>query len=170
LIDGGTVQFSRAFVTMYQLEVKRWLVHHRYRPSDGWLVHVHVDEMERANGGKQAEGKLERARAAESELKALGVILDRHPEFGPTDIVAEHPKHGIVFIEVEGESVTQKQQALYSALGQLAIQMNGEERKYVIAFPDDRKWAAQANKITQFVRSMLTLSCVLVSANGVRDT
>jgi hypothetical protein len=164
---GITVTMDAA---MYQLEVKQWLVHYRFPPRAGWRVHVDVDEMERGEKGQQALGKSERARIAEAALRALSVTVGAHPVFGRTDVVAEHPDHGLVLIEAEGRSQRQKQDALYSALGQLLIQMSGDTaHRFVVALPDDEKWLAQAQKITAHTRSRLDLSIVLVSPHGVRD-
>ena len=33
---------------MNQLEVKRWLMEHRFPPSEGWYLTVDIDAMERA--------------------------------------------------------------------------------------------------------------------------
>lgn len=60
---------------MYQLEVKLWLITHRFNPSDGWKVTVDVDAMERARGGNHPEGKKERVKKAEKKLVELGAIL-----------------------------------------------------------------------------------------------
>jgi hypothetical protein len=42
---------------MYQLEVKRWLVFHRFPIEDGWEVTVDIDAMERGDKGQQPIGK-----------------------------------------------------------------------------------------------------------------
>jgi len=154
---------------MYQLEVKRWLVHHRFPPSDGWKVRVHVDPMERANGGQHPPDKRSRAEAAETALLEMGASVGLHPDLGPADIVAEHSLHGMVVIEVEGQSSRQPEQAMYSALGQLVLAMIGAKRRFVLALPDEARWEAQALKIPPFVRNRLSLSCVLVSPDRVRD-
>ncbi|MDP1780176.1 MAG: hypothetical protein Q8K73_07870, partial [Anaerolineales bacterium] len=104
---------------MYQLEVKRWLVEYRFPPSEGWKVYVDIDSMERANGGQHKPDKKVHAEDAEKALVVLGVTIGSHPNYGRADIVAEHPKHGIYIVEVEGTSSRQKEQAVYSALGQL---------------------------------------------------
>lgn len=154
---------------MHQLEVKRWLVHHCFPPHAGWRVCVHVDAMERAHGGAHPEGKAERVQLAEIELAALGVTIGLHPKFAPADIVAEHTEFGTVIAEVEGNTGKQKGQALYSALGQLVMQMRGDGQRFLLAFPDQPEWLKQANRVTEYARTKLDLSCVLVSANGVRD-
>ena len=154
---------------MYQLEVKQWLVSHLFPPTEGWKVFVDVDAMERARGGAHKSDKAARARKAESDLIALGVVIGVHPEFGRADIVAEHPTKGLYLVEVEGASSRQKEQALYSALGQLVLQMRGSPHKFLLAVPDDPLWERQVKKVPAHARSVLGLSCVLVSSHGVRE-
>jgi hypothetical protein len=153
---------------VYQLEVKQWLVAYRFPPSEGWRVRVDIDAMERAKGGQHKPGKAERARVAEAALLSMGVTIGAHPEFGRADIVAEHPKHGLFVVEVEGNSSRQKEQAVYSALGQLVLQMQGTKHGFVLAVPDEQSWERQLLKIPQHARATLGLSCVLVSEQGVR--
>ena len=154
---------------MYQLEVKRWLVTYRFPPSEGWIVHCDIDAMERANGGQHKPDKAERARIAEASLREMGVKIGPHPLFGRADIVAEHPSHGLFVVEVEGDSSRQKEQALYSALGQLVLQMDGSLHAFMLAVPDEPAWERQFLKISPYARSLLKMTCVLVSANGVRQ-
>lgn len=154
---------------MYQLEVKRWLVAHRFNPADGWEVRVDVDAMERANGGVHSPDKAERARAAEQALRALGAQVGGHPVHGRVDVVAEHPVHGCVMGEVEGSSSRQKEQAVYSALGQLLLLMQTRQHRYLLAVPDEPTWERQLGKVPPYVRDLLQLSCVLVSEQGVRE-
>jgi hypothetical protein len=154
---------------VYQLEVKRWLVAYRFPPGEGWRVRVDIDAMERANGGQHASDKAARADVAERALVALGVSVGAHPTFGRADIVAEHKDHGVVVVEVEGTSSRQKEQAVYSALGQLVLQMQGEKHSFVLAVPDEPAWEKQLRKIPAHARSTLELSCVLVSEHGVRE-
>lgn len=154
---------------MYQLEVKRWLVAHRFPPSDGWQVHVDVDAMERAKGGQHKPDKAARASAAEAALKNMGATIGAHDEFGRADIVAEHPKQGLFIVEVEGNSARQKEQAVYSALGQLILQIDGRSHGFVLAVPDESTWEKQIHKIPSHARTMLGLTCVLVSEHGVRE-
>jgi hypothetical protein len=153
---------------VYQLEVKRWLVTHRFSPRKGWRVNVHVDPMER---GRHTP-KEARAKAAEAALVGMGVSIGRHHEFGRADVVAEHADHGVFIVEVEGTSARQKEQALYSALGQLVLRMQqGRKHRhhFVLAVPDEPAWETQVRKVPNHVRSTLTLSCVLVSEAGVRE-
>lgn len=154
---------------MYQLEVKHWLVAYRFPPSEGWLVRVDIDAMERAKGGQHKPEKAERARVAEAALQSMGATIGAHPEFGRADIVAEHPKHGLFVVEVEGNSSRQKEQALYSALGQLVLQMQSRKHGFILAVPDEPSWEKQLQKIPQHARATLGLSCVLVSEQRVRE-
>ena len=154
---------------MYQLEVKRWLVTYRFPPSEGWSVRVDIDAMERAHGWQHPPGKAERTRVAESALLSLRANIGAHLEFGCADIVAAHPKHGLFIVEVEGTSSKQKEQAVYSALGQLVLQMQGQNHRFVLAVPDEVSWEIQIRKIPKYIRETLGLSCVLVSEHSVRE-
>lgn len=154
---------------MYQLEVKRWLVSYRFPPSEGWHVRVDIDAMERANGGQHKPDKAERARVAEAALQGMGAAIGAHPEFGRADIVAEHPTQGLFIVEVEGTSSRQREQAVYSAIGQLVLQMDGRRHGFVLAVPDDPVWERQFKKIPDHARTTLGLSCLLVSEHGVRE-
>lgn len=154
---------------MYQLEVKRWLVEHRFHPREGWEVTVDVDAMERARGGQHPEDKKARARSAEAALVHLGATVGAHPVFGRADVVAEHPAHGLYLVEVEGTSSRQSEQAMYSALGQSVLLMRGGAEKYLLAVPDEPKWERQLRKIPSFALERLGLRCVLVSKGGVRE-
>ncbi|MCG2593018.1 hypothetical protein LZ009_09515 [Ramlibacter sp. XY19] len=153
---------------MYQLEVKRWLVYHRFSPQQGWRVYVDVDPMERGASGHAAD-KVARAREAETALVTMGAQIRAHKDFGRVDLVAEHDVHGRVFVEVEGSSGKQREQALYSALGQILLSMSASEGRYVLAVPDDARWERQLAKIPSRVRELLKLECVLVSDVAVRD-
>jgi hypothetical protein len=154
---------------VFQLEVKRWLVHWRFPPAEGWKVHVDIDSMERANGGKHPEGKALRASIAETALVAVGARIGAHPRFGRADVVAEHPHHGVWLIEVEGESSRQKEQAVYSALGQLLLQMDGDSIHFALAVPDAEAWQRQVAKVPEYALTRLNLRCLLVSELGVRE-
>ena len=84
---------------------------------------MHTDPMERGIGGRHAPGKSKRAKEALRQLQDLGVTLGTHKLFGPVDVVAEHEKGSLRLIELEGESSKQREQVLYSALGQLVLSM-----------------------------------------------
>ena len=156
---------------MYQIELKAHLVAHRFRPNEGWVVTVDVDPMERAHGGQHAAGKKVRAQGAERHLRSLGVTLARHHDFGRADVVATHPVHGTIVVEAEGESSKQKGQAVYSALGQLVLSMRSFKHgvSYALAVPDEDDWLRQVRKIPPVVASVLHMSVLAVSSNGVRE-
>ena len=156
-------------IAMYQLEVKRYLVEHQFPPADGWEVNIHVDGMERGKGGQQPHGKEERARLAEDCLKTAGAQMGAHPSFGRVDLVATRGTK-TVLVEVEGDSRKQKEQKLYSALGQIVLMMGADRNiRYGLAVPDTLSWERQMAKIPRFVRDRLSLTLWLVDQNGVRE-
>ena len=155
---------------MYQLEVKRYLVEHRFSPTDGWEVTVDVDGMERARGGRHPPDKQERARRAEDWLVTAGARIGAHPDFGRADLVAAKPNVATVVVEVEGDSSRQPEQALYSALGQTALLMTADgELRYGLAVPDTPSWERQMGKIPAYVSDRLSLTLWLVGKTGVRE-
>ena len=156
---------------MYQLEVKLHLVKHQFPPSEGWEVTVDVDAMERAKGNQHKPDKRGRVEDAEQELVNLGATVAAHPTFGRVDIVAKHPIHGCYLIEVEGQSSKQKEQALYSALGQSILMMGDlpNNTSYGLAVPDAPEWERQVVKIPDRIKKMLNLRVYLVSMDGVRE-
>ncbi len=152
---------------MYQIEVKAALMAHCFPPARGWRVIVDIDAMERATGGQHPVGRQERAAAAEQQMVGLGVTGGRHPEYGRADVVAEHPHSGTVVVEVEGESSKQREQAIYSALGQTAFSMwdlSGHTRS-AIAVPDTEDWRRQLRKVPRTVTERLHLQLLAVSTN-----
>jgi hypothetical protein len=155
---------------VYQLEVKASLVAAQFPPASNWTVCVDIDSMERCRGGKHPVGKKRRARAAERRLKALGARIQKHPVYGRADIVAEHPRLGTVVVEVEGSSARQREQALYSALGQIVLSMRTRSKhvRYALAVPDQPEWRRQLCKVPPHIASRLRLELLLVSEDGVR--
>ena len=135
--------------SLYQLEVKLGLARFPFQASAGWRLTMHVDPMERGVGRTQSRGKVRRANEAVRQLRRLGVTIGTHKVFGPVDVVAEHPHGGTRLIEVEGESGRQREQALYSSLGQLLLSMKiwSDDVVYGIAVPDTREWWRQLQKI-----------------------
>jgi len=154
---------------MFQIEVKRWLVNYRFPPSDGWKVTVDIDSMELANGGTHTEGKADKAREAKVALVELGAKIGKHHKFGRADVVAEHHEHGLWLVEVEGQSARQKEQAMYSALGQLVLQMKGDQFHAAVAVPSEPSWEKQVAKVPPHARHLLGLTFILVSAGGCSD-
>ncbi len=130
---------------------------------------MHVDPMEKGMGGKHPPGKVERVNAALRELQELGVVIGTHKQFGRVDVVAEHERGDLRLIEVEGESSKQKEQALYSALGQLLLSMKlwSDGVGYGIAVPDTREWVRQVQKIPTDLTKRIHLWRYLVGPNSV---
>ena len=156
---------------MYQLEVKRHLVKLMFLPSSGWKVTVDIDAMERAKGGSHPDGKAAVAAESERWLREAGVSIGVHPRFGRADLVAEGSDGQLYVFEIEGNSSKQKEQALYSALGQLLLLMN-EDRpttRFGLAVPDSPQWEKQLMKVPTSVGRRLNLSLFLVSPTGVRQ-
>src|SRR5262249_52544925 len=108
---------------MYQLEVKRWLVFNKSPVGDRWDVTVDIDSMERGTKGQHPADKQARAAECESWLRSQGVKIVAHPLYGRADLVARKVGVGTFVAEVEGDSSRQKEQALYSALGQVVLSM-----------------------------------------------
>jgi len=156
---------------MYQLEIKAALVSHRFPPGDGWQVTVDVDAMERANGGQHPEGKRQRAEIAEARLRLLGAKIVPHPVYGRADLVAFHPTQGLFVVEVEGASSRQREQAMYSALGQVVLSMRSLEPgvTYALAVPDEHLWLRHVRKIPAIAAARLRLTVFAVGASGVRE-
>jgi Holliday junction resolvase-like predicted endonuclease len=155
---------------MYQLEVKRWLVAHKFPPSDGWSVTVDVDSMERGSHGTQPAGKKEIATECENWLRTQGVKIVAHPLFGRADLVAAKEGFGTFVVEVEGKSSRQKEQAMYSAIGQIVLSMkeSRSDLHYAVATPDNSEWERQLLKVPEAVKQTLKLHLLLVSQEGVR--
>jgi hypothetical protein len=149
---------------LYQLEVKLHLVQLMFNPANGWRVTVDVDPMERGRGGTHPVGKIRRAQAALRRLKTLGARIGPHDLYGRVDVVADHPDHGLRLVEVEGDSRKQREQALYSALGQLLLVMRirSPHVRYGLAVPDTRQWRSQLRKIPKELRERLNLDLYAV--------
>jgi hypothetical protein len=155
---------------MYQLEVKRWLVAHQFPPTEGWEVTIDIDAMERGVAGNHPPDKQIIAAECESWLRNNGVQIVAHPLYGRADLVATHSSHGKFVVEVEGTSSRQREQAMYSALGQVLLSMGSEEKgiQYAVAVPDAPEWERQFQKVPARVLKLLELSLLLVSRSGVR--
>lgn len=128
-----------ADLPMFQPAVKLAFVKLYCPPPSGWTVKVDIDASEEGRtGGKrinpssierQAEMQAEAARAR-AGLKELGVNIGKRanwfapeglPPVGRThDIVAFNSEARICIVaEVEGQSIRQPEQKVYSAIGQL---------------------------------------------------
>ena len=156
---------------MYQLEVKRWLVAYRFPMTDGWRVTVDIDAMERGNGGQHPPGKREIAAECESWLREQGAQIVAHELYGRADMVATKDGVGTFVVEVEGDSSRQKEQAMYSALGQVVLSMSDPSLAitYALAVPDSDIWERQLRKVPRRVKELLRLRLLVVSSTGVRD-
>ncbi len=155
---------------LYQLEVKLGLARGAFPPGSGWQLTMHIDPMERGAGGNHPPGKAQRVNEALRELRKLGVIIGTHKQFGPVDVVADHEKGGLRLIEVEGESGRQKEQALYSSLGQLLLSMKlwSDGVGYGIAVPDTREWVRQVRKIpTELTKRLRLWRYLIMAPNSV---
>jgi hypothetical protein len=148
---------------LYQLEVKLGLARSAFPAASGWRLSMHIDPMEKGRG-KHTPGKVKRANAALRELRELGVVIGTHKQFGRVDVVADHEQGALRLIEVEGESQRQKDQALYSSLGQLLLAMKlwSDQVGYGIAVPNTREWVRQVQKIPNDLTKRLHLWRYLV--------
>lgn len=156
---------------MYQLEVKYNLVRYQFPPSEGWEVTVDIDAMERAKGPHHKADKKEKVTKAESSLIQLGATVGSHKVHGRVDVSASHPIKGNYLVEVEGQSSKQKEQAMYSAIGQAILMMGAynNNETYALAVPDTPEFERQILKIPERVKTLLTLKCFMVSKDGVRE-
>lgn len=155
---------------MYQLEVKRWLVEFCFPLTEGWKVIVDIDSMERGIAGQHPPDKRAIVDECEKWLRQQGVEIVAHPVYGRADLVASKEGHTFV-IEVEGDSSRQKEQAMYSALGQIVLSMKdpSPQINYGLAVPDSAQWENQLKKIPPHIRCLLNLNLFLVSKAGVRQ-
>lgn len=155
---------------MYQLEVKRWLVAYLFPVAEDWDVTVDIDSMERGEAGQHPPEKKAIATECETWLREQGVKIVKHPLYGRADLVATKEGRGTFVIEVEGDSSRQKEQAMYSALGQIVLSMGDPSPKirYGLAVPDAVQWEMQLSKIPNRIRDLLNLDLLLVSETGVR--
>lgn len=154
---------------LYQVEVKLHLIKCCFHPTQGWRVTTDVDAMEMGKGKLQSAEKIERAQRAVAELESLGVHVGIHNTWGRVDVVADHREHGVRLIEVEGKSRKQKEQAVYSALGQLALTMKafGTSMRFGLAVPDTRAWRKQLAKIPKAYREAVRLDMYAVANGGL---
>ncbi|MGD0617000.1 MAG: hypothetical protein ABSB67_05000 [Bryobacteraceae bacterium] len=154
---------------MYQLEVKRWLVFYKFPAEEGWDVTIDIDAMERGKTKQHPPEKQAIAAECESWLLSQGVKIAAHPLYGRADLVARKEGIGTFVAEVEGDSSKQREQAMYSALGQIVLSMSdpSPDITYALAVPDAEKWAVQLRKVPCRIRELLRLQLWLVSKAGV---
>jgi hypothetical protein len=144
---------------------------HRFPPEEGWNVTVDIDAMERGVVGQHPPDKRAIAADCESWLRQQRVHIVAHQLYGRADLVAEKAGHGTFVVEVEGDSSRQREQAMYSALGQIVLSMTNAspDVRYSLAVPDADAWAVQLRKVPLRVRELLHLQLLLVSKGGVRE-
>lgn len=154
---------------MYQIQVKRFLIEHTFPAEAGWNVTVDIDAMERGLGAQNPEEKRNIATDCMEWFRGHGVTIGAHAIHGRIDLAAEQNGQHYL-IEVEGDSSRQKEQAFYSAIGQLLLLMNAEHnnRTYGIAVPDSPEWQYQIDKLPEYIRRLLRMNIYLVSAGSVR--
>ena len=144
------------------------MIEKRFPPGKGWAITVDVDAMEKGKGNQNTQEKRDIAMRQLEWMEKEGVTIAPHPEYGRVDIVAEHPKYGRFLVEVEGDTRRQKEQAMYSALGQTIIMMEEQQQgiTYGLAVPDEMAWINQIAKIPKHVRNLLvTFKSVYIMAN-----
>jgi hypothetical protein len=133
------------------------------------------DDGHRLYGARRegAAPSRQKAIAAECEawLRAQGVKIVAHQLYGRADLVALKEGAGTFVVEVEGDSSRQKEQAMYSALGQVVLSLGDPSPQitYGLAFPDSEQWVRQINKVPVRIRELLRLQLWLVSEAGVRS-
>ena len=131
---------------------------------------VDLDAMELGKGGQHPEGKNQIAEAHLQWFIGQGITIGKHSEFGRADVVAEHEVRGRHVIEAEGDTSRQKEQALYSALGQIIVQMRKRDNglTFGLAMPDSEKWEHQLLKIPKHICDTLGLNLYLVSEKHIQ--
>lgn len=132
---------------------------------------VNLDAMELGKGRQNPPEKSDIADRCHQWLEAEGVEIGTHPRYNRADLVAHRDDLGTYIIEVEGDSSRQREQAIYSALGQTILQMDqaSDRLRYGLAVPDSPKWEEQLLKIPLHVREILGLQLYLVAETGVRS-
>lgn len=146
------------------------MVFYKFPVAEGWDVTIDIDSMERDEKGRHAPDKRAIARECETWLRAQGVKIVAHPLYGRADLVATKEGVGTLVVEVEGDSTKQREQAMYSALGQVVLSMGdpSSEITYGLAVPDSEHWERQLKKVPIRIRELLSLELWLVSKAGVR--
>jgi hypothetical protein len=101
-----------------------------------------------------------------------GATLGPHPKYGRVDLVAERKGEPTWLVEVEGDSSRQREQALYSSLGQVVLLM-GESTpamNHAFAVPASKDWRRQVGKIPARVLKLLNRTVLLVSLTSRVNT
>ena len=133
------------------------------------MVTVDLDARELGKGAQDNPEKREIAATHRSWMEENGITISPHPEHGRVDIVAHHPIHGKWLIECEGDTTKQREQAMYSSLGQLLLLMAEPGSHYALAVPQSPHWSRQAAKIPKRVRDALALKVFLVTAENIKE-
>jgi len=154
---------------MHQIEVKRHLIERLFHPSHGWAVTVDLDAMELGKGAQNTREKRKVAETHRRWMEDNGIAISPHAEHGRADIVAQHSIHGKWLIECEGDTSKQREQAMYSSLGQLILLMADSRSHYALAVPHSDEWSSQVAKIPKFVRDALALKVFLVSDENIKE-
>lgn len=154
---------------MYQIEVKYHLILREFPPQDGWKVTVDLDAMEMGKGKQNPPEKRVVAEEIRKLMDEQGVAIGPHSKYGRADVVAEKPGVETFIIEVEGDSRRQREQAVYSALGQLIMIMetDSDSIRYGVAVPDRPEWKEKLEQIPPDVRKALKLDLFLVAKDDV---
>ncbi len=72
---------------MYQVEVKRYLIEHRFHPENGWNVTVDLDPMEMGKGGQNPPEKREIALYHRNWMEeSAGFIHLSHTRLEPVSV------------------------------------------------------------------------------------
>ena len=156
---------------MNQIEVKYHIIKKLFLPSDGWNVTVDLDPMEMGKGKQNPDEKRALAQTYRKWLENIGVHIGADERFGRADIVARHPEKGCFIIECEGDTSKQKEQAMYSALGQTLLMMAVQDAgtHYGLAVPNSDEWRKQLSKIPKTVCQKLNLILYLVSDSAIEE-
>lgn len=72
-------------------------------------------------------------------------------------------------IFMQNRSSKQKEQAMYSAIGQTILMMENPSKDitHALAVPDAPEWKCQLAKIPRRIKDILNLQCLMVSESGV---
>ena len=156
---------------MNQIEVKYHIIEKLFLPSDGWNVTVDLDPMEMGKGKQNPDGKRALAQTYRKWLENIGVHIGADERFGRADIVARHPEKGCFIIECEGDTRKQREQAMYSALGQTLLMVSAQDAgtHYGLAVPNSDEWRKQLSKIPKTVCQKLNLILYLVSDSVIEE-
>lgn len=145
----------------YQIEIKKYLVNHK-RKHKLWkdiIVDIDAEEV-----GKDDSLKKSQSDECVLHLNAFKGVNEYRTDIKATDILTKKN----YYIEVEGFSSKQQEQAFYSALSQIILRMkNKSDNIYGIAVPNTESWIKQVSKISKYIRSILNIHLFLVDKKDV---